>query len=58
MKASPSSRPQPDDDEPIEAWHRQLHKHYRQLLAEVAQLDAQWQLDDRIRFALRNERQV
>jgi hypothetical protein len=42
----------------MEGWHRALHQDYRQVLAEVARLDAQWLLDDRIRFALRNHRQV
>jgi hypothetical protein len=58
MKSKPSPQPQPTPDELMEPWHRALHQDYRQVLAEVARLDAQWLLDDRIHFALRNDRQV
>ena len=54
MRSNPPVRSEPD--EPIPQWHRALHQDYRQLLEEVARLDAQWLLDDRIRFAWRNER--
>lgn len=58
MKSKPSPQPEPTPDESLWACHRALHQDYRQLLAEVARLDAQWLLDDRIQFALRNHRQV
>jgi hypothetical protein len=58
MRSKPPPQPEPTPDERAHARRLALYQDYRELLAEVARLNAQWLLDDRIDFALRNHRQV